>query len=105
MTLGDRLRQLRDMKRLSQDELGQRANVPQSVIADVESGHQATVPLACRHPRLARGEWRTIPDARPRWPRSGSLGDLRPRPPALAHVKPSLRMPTVVYGVPAVVEP
>ena len=45
MTLGDRLRQLRDMKRLSQDELGQRANVPQSVIADVESGHQATVPL------------------------------------------------------------
>jgi transcriptional regulator with XRE-family HTH domain len=45
MTLGDRLRQLRDMKRLSQDELGQRANVPPSVIADVESGHQATVPL------------------------------------------------------------
>ena len=45
MTLGDRLRQLRDMKRLSQDELGQLANVPQSVIADVESGHQATVPL------------------------------------------------------------
>jgi transcriptional regulator with XRE-family HTH domain len=45
MTLGDRLRQLRDMKRLSQDELGELANVPQSVIADVESGHQATVPL------------------------------------------------------------
>ena len=45
MTLGDRLRQLRDMKRLSQDELGQRASVPQSVIADVERGHQATVPL------------------------------------------------------------
>ena len=45
MTLGDRLRQLRDMKSLSQDELGQLANVPQSVIADVESGHQATVPL------------------------------------------------------------
>ena len=45
MTLGDRLRQLRDMKRLSQDELGQRASVPPSVIADVESGHQATVPL------------------------------------------------------------
>lgn len=45
MTLGDRLRQLRDMKRLSQDELGQRASVPQSVITDVESGHQATVPL------------------------------------------------------------
>jgi transcriptional regulator with XRE-family HTH domain len=33
------------MKRLSQDELGKLANVPQSVIADVESGHQATVPL------------------------------------------------------------
>jgi transcriptional regulator with XRE-family HTH domain len=45
MTLGDRLRQLRDMKSLSQDELGQLANVPQSVIADVESGHQVTVPL------------------------------------------------------------
>ena len=45
MTLGDRLRQLRDMKRLSQDELGQLADVPPSVIADVESGHQATVPL------------------------------------------------------------
>ena len=45
MTLGDRLRQLRDMKRLSQDELGTLANVPQSVIADVESGRQATVPL------------------------------------------------------------
>ena len=45
MTLGDRLRQLRDMKSLSQDELGQLANVPPSVIADVESGHQATVPL------------------------------------------------------------
>jgi len=45
MTLGDCLRQLRDMKRLSQDELGQLASVPQSVIADVERGHQATVPL------------------------------------------------------------
>ena len=45
MTLGDRLRQLRDMKSLSQDELGKLANVPQSVIADVKSGHQATVPL------------------------------------------------------------
>ena len=45
MTLGERLRQLRDMKGLSQDELGQRANVPRSVIADVESGHRATVTL------------------------------------------------------------
>ena len=45
MTLGERLRQLRDMKRLSQDELGQRAAVPPSVIAAVESGRQATVPL------------------------------------------------------------
>jgi transcriptional regulator with XRE-family HTH domain len=114
MTLGDRLRQLRDMKRLSQDELGQRASVPPSVIADVESGHQATVPLDIAQ-RLAEalavtrdslvGERRSLPDARPRWPRSGSLGDLRPRPPALAHAKPSLRMPTVVYGVPTVVEP
>jgi transcriptional regulator with XRE-family HTH domain len=33
------------MKRLSQDELGQLADVPPSVIADVESGRQATVPL------------------------------------------------------------
>ena len=45
MTLGEHLRQLRDMKRLSQDELGQLADVPPSVIADVESGRQATVPL------------------------------------------------------------
>jgi transcriptional regulator with XRE-family HTH domain len=33
------------MKHLSQDELGQLANVPPSVIADVESGRQTTVPL------------------------------------------------------------
>ena len=45
MTLGERLRQLRDMKRLSQDELGHLANVPPSVIADVESGRQETVTL------------------------------------------------------------
>ena len=45
MTLGECLRQLRDMKRLSQDELGHLANVPPSVIAAVESGRQATVPL------------------------------------------------------------
>jgi transcriptional regulator with XRE-family HTH domain len=45
MTLGEHIRQLRDMKRLSQDELGQLADVPQSVIADVESGRQATVTL------------------------------------------------------------
>jgi transcriptional regulator with XRE-family HTH domain len=45
MTLGEHIRQLRDMKSLSQDELGQLADVPPSVIADVESGRQATVPL------------------------------------------------------------
>jgi transcriptional regulator with XRE-family HTH domain len=45
MTLGERLRQLRDMKRLSQDELWHLANVPPSVIAAVESERQATVPL------------------------------------------------------------
>jgi transcriptional regulator with XRE-family HTH domain len=45
MALGEHLRQLRDMKRLSQDELGKLADVPQSVIADVESGRQATVTL------------------------------------------------------------
>lgn len=45
MTLGEHIRQLRDMKRLSHDELGQRADVPPSVIADVESGRQAIVPL------------------------------------------------------------
>jgi transcriptional regulator with XRE-family HTH domain len=33
------------MKSLSQDELGKLADVPQSVIADVESGRQATVTL------------------------------------------------------------
>ena len=43
MTLGEHLRQLRDMKSLSQDELGQLANVPPSVIAEVESGRHATV--------------------------------------------------------------
>ena len=43
MTLGEHLRQLRDMKSLSQDELGKLADVPPSVIADVESGRQATV--------------------------------------------------------------
>ena len=45
MTLGEHIRQLRDMKRLTQAELGQLADVPPSVIADVESGRQATVPL------------------------------------------------------------
>ena len=45
MTLGECLRQLRDMKSLSQGELGNLADVPQSVIADIESGRQATVPL------------------------------------------------------------
>ncbi len=45
MTLGKCLRQLRDMKHLSQDGLGQLANVPLSVIADVESGRQAMVPI------------------------------------------------------------
>ena len=43
MTLGEHLRQLRDMKSLSQDELGKLADVPPSVIADVESGRQTTV--------------------------------------------------------------
>ena len=43
MTLGEHLRQLRDMKSLSQDELGKLADVSPSVIADVESGRQATV--------------------------------------------------------------
>jgi transcriptional regulator with XRE-family HTH domain len=33
------------MKSLSQEELGKLADVPQAVIADVESGRQATVPL------------------------------------------------------------
>jgi transcriptional regulator with XRE-family HTH domain len=33
------------MKRLSQDELGKLADVPQSVIAAVENGRQATVTL------------------------------------------------------------
>ena len=43
MTLGQHIRQLRAMKRLSQDELGKLADVPPSVIADVESGRPATV--------------------------------------------------------------
>ena len=52
MTLGERLRQLRDMKRLSQYELAELAHVPLSVLADVESERQATVPFDTAH-RLA----------------------------------------------------
>ena len=45
MTLGDRLKQLRELKGLSQNELAQRANVPRPVISRVESGAQDTITL------------------------------------------------------------
>jgi transcriptional regulator with XRE-family HTH domain len=45
MTFGDRLRQLRELAGLSQRELARRANIPQPVISDVESGRQKSVSL------------------------------------------------------------
>ena len=45
MALGERLRQFRELAGLSQRELARRANVPQPIISDVESGKQKSVTL------------------------------------------------------------
>jgi len=45
MTFGERLRQLRELAGLSQRELARRANIPQPVVSDVESGKQKSMSL------------------------------------------------------------
>jgi ribosome-binding protein aMBF1 (putative translation factor) len=45
MTLGQRLRHLRELAGLSQNELARRANIPQPVISDVERGKQKSMTL------------------------------------------------------------
>ncbi len=45
MTFGERLRQLREVAGLSQNELAKRAHVPQSVISAVEGERQKSVSL------------------------------------------------------------
>ena len=45
MPLGERLRQLRELAGLSQNELAKRANVPRPVISMVESGQQKGITL------------------------------------------------------------
>jgi transcriptional regulator with XRE-family HTH domain len=45
MALGERLRQLRELAGLSQNELAKRANVPRPVISMVESGKQKGMSL------------------------------------------------------------
>jgi transcriptional regulator with XRE-family HTH domain len=45
MALGERLRQLRELANLSQNELAKRANVPRPIISDVESGKQKGITL------------------------------------------------------------
>ena len=45
MALGSRLRQLRTLAGLSQNELAKRANVPRPIISDVESGKQRSMNL------------------------------------------------------------
>jgi len=53
MALGPRLRQLRELAGLSQNELAKRAGIPRPVISDVESGKQHSVTLETAR-RLAR---------------------------------------------------
>jgi transcriptional regulator with XRE-family HTH domain len=43
---GERLRQLRELAHLSQNELARRARVPRPIISRVESGAQETMSLA-----------------------------------------------------------
>jgi transcriptional regulator with XRE-family HTH domain len=45
MALGERLRQLRELAKLSQNELAKRANIPRPIISDVESGKQKGITL------------------------------------------------------------
>jgi transcriptional regulator with XRE-family HTH domain len=53
MTFGERLRQFRELAKMSQSELARRANIPQPVISDVESGRQKSVNLDTAR-RIAR---------------------------------------------------
>jgi transcriptional regulator with XRE-family HTH domain len=53
MTFGQRLRQFRELAKLTQSELARRANTPQPVISDVESGRQKSVNLDTAR-RIAR---------------------------------------------------
>jgi transcriptional regulator with XRE-family HTH domain len=54
MPLGDRLRQLRELAGLSQNELAKRANIPRPIISRVESGvqHNLTLEYARRIARV-----------------------------------------------------
>jgi transcriptional regulator with XRE-family HTH domain len=45
MALGERLRQLRELANLSQNELAKRANVPRPIISMVESSKQKSMSL------------------------------------------------------------
>jgi transcriptional regulator with XRE-family HTH domain len=45
MPLGERLRQLRELANLSQNELAKRANVPRPIISMVERGKQKSMSL------------------------------------------------------------
>ena len=45
MALGERLRQLRELANLSQNELARRANVPRPIISMVESSKQKSMSL------------------------------------------------------------
>jgi DNA-binding XRE family transcriptional regulator len=45
MALGERLRQVRELADLSQNELAKRANVPRPIISMVESGKQKSMSL------------------------------------------------------------
>jgi transcriptional regulator with XRE-family HTH domain len=53
MTFGERLRQFRELAKLSQSELAKRANIPQPIISAVESGRQKSVNLDTAR-RIAR---------------------------------------------------
>jgi transcriptional regulator with XRE-family HTH domain len=53
MTFGERLRQFRELAKMSQSELARRANIPQPVVSDVESGRQKSVNLGTAR-RIAR---------------------------------------------------
>ena len=53
MTFGQRLRQFRELAKMSQSELARRANIPQPVVSDVENGRQKSVNLETAR-RIAR---------------------------------------------------
>jgi transcriptional regulator with XRE-family HTH domain len=53
MTFGERLRQFRELAKLSQSELAKRADMPQPVISALEGGRQKSVNLDTAR-RIAR---------------------------------------------------